>query len=76
MTDSDQPRCECDTWASANPPFSDLYSYEEGKSWGHEPGKCLSRSHLQRYTRGARVLWLCSACVLRSDEPITESVNA
>jgi hypothetical protein len=72
---TDQHRCECDEQASDNPQFPDLYSYEEQKSWGHTPGKCPSLSLLQRYKRGARVLWLCSACTTRTDVPLTGPLN-
>jgi hypothetical protein len=75
MTDPDQPRCECDEQSSANPLFPDLYSYEEQKSWGHAPGECPSRSLLRLYRRGARILWLCSACNTRGDAPLAEPAN-
>jgi hypothetical protein len=76
MTDPDQPRCECDEVASANPPFPHLYSYEEQKSWGHAPGKCPSRSQLRLYRRGARILRLCSACCRIGDRLLTEPTDA
>lgn len=73
---TDQPRCECDEQASPFPLAPDTYSDEERRSWGHKPGECPSTSLLRRYNRGGKALWLCSACNLRADVPLTGPVDA
>jgi hypothetical protein len=75
MIAPNQPRCECDKQALPFLLAPDTYSEEERKSQGHRPGECPSTSLLRRYNRGGKALWLCSACRLNADVPLTGPVD-